>query len=91
MSYLILAHPRLKNQLSLKQTDSTIRVVGDFLEEKGKTRQLICRGPQREFLTFIKKNHEPTKFNRGDILTLKCEPEKKGEELRPHPTDINIY
>ena len=47
-----------------------VAVVGDFLDEKGKSRQLICRGPQREFLTFIKKSDNPIELYRGELITL---------------------
>lgn len=64
------------------------RVIGDFLNEKGKTRQLICRDSEREFISFIKKSETPIEFFRGDLITLSDAIEKKGDELRPTPSQI---
>ena len=66
------------------------RVIGDFLDEKGKTRQLICRGPEREFLAFVKKSSTPVELFRGDLLTLPDSIEKKGDELRPSLQDLPL-
>ncbi|MCC2680143.1 MAG: hypothetical protein K0R29_2719 [Pseudobdellovibrio sp.] len=58
------------------------RLVGDSLEEKGKTRQLVCRGPQREFLTWMHKSIEPQILPRGELVTLPDDIEVKSNELR---------
>lgn len=58
------------------------RVVGDFLKEKGKTRQLICRGPKREFLTALTRKTEPLEFSRGDLLELSPNTSTVSDELR---------
>lgn len=61
------------------------RTVGDQVVEKGKTRQLICQGPEREFLTWMDrdwKNGAPI-FPRGilaDLTTANLN--KKSNELR---------
>lgn len=57
------------------------RLVGDQLNEKGKTRQLICRGPDREYLSWMLRNGEPPLFHRGDRVVLEAY-EKKSNELR---------
>lgn len=57
------------------------RLVGDQLNEKGKSRQLICRGPDREFLSWMHRNGEPPEYNRGDRVIIE-EFEKKSNELR---------
>ncbi len=57
------------------------RLVGDQLNEKGKTRQLICRGPEREYLSWMLRHGEPPLFHRGDRVFLE-EHEKKSNELR---------
>ncbi len=67
----------------IHKTDSLARVTGDFLNEKGKTRQLVCRNSEREFLTFIKKNSTPIEFFRGDLISFPQNIDKKGNELRP--------
>ncbi len=58
------------------------RLTGDSREEKGKTRQLICRNEEREFLTWMNKEIEPQVFPRGEIVELPAEIEFKSNELR---------
>ena len=58
------------------------RLTGDTLEEKGKTRQLICRNEQREFLTWMHKNIEPQTLARGELIDLPQDFEVKSNELR---------
>lgn len=57
------------------------RLVGDLLKEKGKSRQLICRGPEREYLSWMLRDGEPPEFYRGDKVLLEAY-EKKSNELR---------
>jgi hypothetical protein len=88
LSYLVL---RKKGKDKKQETgDASIRIVGDFLDEKGKSRQLICRGPHREFLTFIKKSHTPLELHRGDLITIEHPIEKKGDEIRISPEQIHL-
>jgi hypothetical protein len=58
------------------------RTVGDPLPEKGKTRQQICRGPEREFLSWLHRSGRVPEIPRGVLI----EPIKnfvpKGSELR---------
>jgi ribosomal protein RSM22 (predicted rRNA methylase) len=66
------------------------RLVGDSLEEKGKTRQLVCRGDQREFLTWMHKKITPQTLSRGDLIDLPKNIETKSNELRlGEPVQIN--
>ena len=58
------------------------RLTGDSLEEKGKTRQLVCRNDQREFLTWMHKSIEPQTLPRGELITLPEDLEIKSNELR---------
>lgn len=60
----------------------TARLTGDSLNEKGKTRQLICRNEQREFLTWMHKTIEPQTLARGDLIELPLDFEIKSNELR---------
>lgn len=59
-----------------------IRLIGDSMEEKGKTRQLICRGEEREFLTWMHKEIEPQTLPRGEVVALPSEHEMKSNEVR---------
>ncbi|MFN9066725.1 MAG: hypothetical protein ACK5V3_05815, partial [Bdellovibrionales bacterium] len=57
------------------------RLTGDQLFEKGKTRQLICRGPEREFLAWMNRDGEAPTLARGDRVILE-KFEQKSNELR---------
>ncbi len=63
------------------------RIVGDTLPEKGKTRQMICRGPQREFFSWLRKNGEPPLIPHGALVKDIGTPEIKGGELRVGPLE----
>jgi hypothetical protein len=65
-----------------KENISNARVIGDFLNEKGKTRQMVCRSPKREFLTQLKRHSQPTQFQRGDILSIDGNAKIIGNEIR---------
>lgn len=58
------------------------RVIGDTLLERGKTRQMVCRGSDREFLSWLSREGDPPLIPNGalikDLGTLK----KKSAELR---------
>ena len=62
LSYLLLAREKPKQDLT-----GIGRVVGDEQEEKGKTRQMICRGPGREFLSWLHRDQISLKLKRGDL------------------------
>ena len=57
------------------------RITGDRLEEKGKTRQLICRGTAREFLSWLHRDGAAPHFLRGDRVVLESF-DNKSNELR---------
>jgi ribosomal protein RSM22 (predicted rRNA methylase) len=79
-SYLLMSRT-----VSDQKWRGTTRVIGDTLEERGKTRQMICRGPQREFLSWLHKHGEPPRIPHGALLhgIETCQP--KGGELRAGP------
>lgn len=58
------------------------RIVGDRLDEKGKFKQLMCRGPDREFLSWLKKENDTPFTKRGDVVELPEKMELKSNELR---------
>jgi hypothetical protein len=72
-----------------KDLQDAIRVIGDWQKEKGKSRQLVCRGPQREFLSLLKKNKIPIRHQRGDLIQLPMNSTVAGNEIRP--TAINPW
>lgn len=57
------------------------RLTSDKLPEKGKTRQLVCRGPDREFLSWMHRDGEPPEFFLGEKVVLENF-EVKSNELR---------
>lgn len=77
MSYLLARKSKPSKDLATKA-----RLTGDSLNEKGKTRQLICRGEQREFLTWMHKNIEPQILARGELIYLPTDFIVKSNELR---------
>jgi len=76
LSYLLLAREKPTEDLA-----GLARVVGDEQEEKGKTRQMICRGPGREFLSWLHRDQISLKLKRGDLLEI-GDVEPRGNELR---------
>jgi len=66
------------------------RTVGDSVEEKGKTRQLVCRGIDREFLAWLHKEKNTQTIPRGELISISDDYEKKSNELRIK-SKINIF
>ncbi|XGC81443.1 small ribosomal subunit Rsm22 family protein [Bdellovibrio bacteriovorus] len=58
------------------------RMVGDLLKEKGKDRQLVCRGPQREFLAWMHKTGLSQEIPRGVLVELPNDMQVVSNELR---------
>lgn len=64
------------------------RVVGDQLREKGKTRQMICRGPNREFLSMLSRHGEGKELRRGDLIQFDADSvSQKQNEIRYDAND----
>lgn len=61
--------------------ETTIRLVGDHLHEKGKSRQMICRGTHREFLSWLHRQGQAPVYPRGELLPMP-KATLKGDELR---------
>jgi small ribosomal subunit Rsm22 len=76
LSYLLLSRDKPKENL-----EGIARIVGDEQEEKGKTRQMICRGPGREFLSWLHRDQISLKLKRGDLVEI-GDVEPRGNELR---------
>lgn len=58
------------------------RVVGDHMKEKGKDRQMLCRGPEREFLAWMHKNGLTQDIPRGVLVEIPEDIQKVSNELR---------
>jgi hypothetical protein len=82
-SYLLAS----KNRPAPAQLLGLARIVGDTLLEKGKSRQAICRGSEREFLAWFPPRIEKAgetlpEINRGELVSLASDVEKKSNEIR---------
>lgn len=77
MSYLLM-----RKTPAPQISASTARVVGDRLEEKGKDRQMICRGSEREFLAWMHKTGLRQEIPRGVLIEIPNETPKVSNELR---------
>ncbi len=76
-SYLI-ASKKYQTQIPKE----SVRIIGDTIREKGKTRQMICRGEEREFLSWLRKYGSTPEIPHGSLYHPPGELEKKGDELR---------
>lgn len=66
------------------------RLVGDRLEEKGKDRQLVCRGPEREFLAWMHKKRNRQELPRGERVRLPADLQPVANEWRVDQSLIEI-
>ena len=92
-STLTTSYLLARRKLPVSLIDSA-RTVGDQVKEKGKVRQLVCRGPEREFLTWMERDwgKSPPRVPRGIVMDLSTEnprAEKKANELRLKPLSSN--
>ena len=60
----------------------TARTVGDRMQEKGKDRQLICRGDAREFLAWLHKHGIDQEIPRGVLIEVPNSSQKVSNEIR---------
>lgn len=58
------------------------RLTGDQQELKGQTRQMFCRGAEREFLSWQHRDGEVPAFVRGELVRISSDAVKKGPDLR---------
>jgi ribosomal protein RSM22 (predicted rRNA methylase) len=79
-SYLLLSR-----SVQDSEWRGTARVIGDTLKERGKTRQMICRGPQREFVSWLHKKGDAPYIPHGALLSGLEQAESHGPEVRPQP------
>jgi len=62
-SYLLLSR-----EIQDQTWRGAARVIGDTLEENGKTRQLICRGAKREFLSWLHRHGPAPRIPHGALI-----------------------
>lgn len=68
---LTLSYVLLSRQPPLTDLSGLARVVGDEQPERGKTRQMICRGVNREFLSWLDRSRLKPGLKRGDLLRIR--------------------
>ena len=64
------------------KTDGWTRLIGDTLQEKGKTRQAICRSSDREFLSWLKRDGKAPSLPHGGLVQIPEEATRHGNEVR---------
>lgn len=91
-SFLPMKNPTLAFSYLLLRRDpppqalgALARLTGDLRKEKGASRQMVCRGPEREFLSWQHRFGEPPEYPRGALVRLPEQMAKKSNELRPNP------
>ncbi len=71
MSYLFAVQKSSLAQVQInKESKILARITGDLLKEKGKDRQLFCRGPQREYFAWMHKHGEHPEIPRGALIEV---------------------
>ncbi|MNJ92609.1 Mitochondrial small ribosomal subunit Rsm22 [compost metagenome] len=72
--------------LLMRKTKATpvkaARIVGDRLKEKGKDRQMVCRGTDREFLAWMHKLGLQQEIPRGVLVDIPEGSQKVSNEIR---------
>lgn len=71
-----------KQEPAVKLAANVGRIVGDRLKEKGKDRQMFCRGPEREFLAWMHKAGLEQDIPRGVLVEIPEDVQKVSNELR---------
>lgn len=61
------------------QKSEMVRVIGDLMVEKGKSKILVCRGENREFLSAQTKDISELSVSRGSVVILKSSIPKSNE------------
>lgn len=61
------------------------RLTGDLLNEKGKSRQLVCYNSDRMFFTWLHKQIKPQEIGRGTLVSIPKDVTYLSNELRLHP------
>ena len=84
-SYLLM-----RRQPPAALTYPTARLTGDLQRQKGASRQMVCRGPKREFLSWQHKHGTPPEWPRGALVRLADDVETKSNELRPTPDQCEL-
>ncbi len=66
------------------------RLTGDLQRQKGASKQMVCRGPKREFLSWQHKHGQVPEWPRGALVRLSSDIAVKSNELRPTPDQCDL-
>lgn len=78
----------LASQRPPPKMENRARMTGDALREKGKTRQLFCRGERREFLSMLSRDGELPEISRGAVIEVPANGTSIGSEYRIKSGDV---
>jgi len=85
MSYVVFSKERPPEKLV-----GLTRVVGDQQEEQGKSRQLICRSPKREFMSWLHRDRHDVQLHRGDLIKVEGLLSKSNEARMTSESTVQI-
>lgn len=66
------------------------RLTGDSQTENGKTKQLVCRSSEREFLVWMHRNKKVQTLPRGELVEMPHDLLPKSNELRVTETSVEV-
>jgi len=66
------------------------RLTGDLMRGKGASRQMVCRGPKREFFSWQHRLGAAPAWPRGERVLLAPDIAEKSNELRPTPGQVQL-
>lgn len=85
-SYDSKSNDEVQNDSKKSFNPFAFRAVGDWQKEKGKSKIMVCRSSEREFLSLMKKQLKSdldlNDIQRGDFSDAHYDFDKKGNELR---------
>lgn len=81
-SYLLAEKNNLKKSETAEVNPKIARLTGDLLNEKGKSKQLVCMNNERLFLTWMHKTTDVQDIGRGSLVELPEQLKATSNELR---------
>lgn len=88
---LTLSYVLLSREKPIVDLNGITRIIGDEQVERGKTRQAICRGVNREFLSWLDRNRLKPGLKRGDLIRIRDGIQKPKEVRISFMTDIEWF
>lgn len=66
------------------------RLVGDRIDEKGRSKQMLCRGAAREFAVWQKRQGPPPDILRGTLLAIAADAKQGGDGVHLLPGQWSV-